>query len=58
MSQNPPFPYTDVSYTGHSTRVASTSEPVNSGLPIEVVHNAADWSSAQALKKHKQADRA
>ena len=39
---------------------ASTSEAPDSGLPIEVVLEAADWSSAQTFEKHyhKQADRA
>ena len=35
----------DVSYTGHSTRAASTSEAVDSELLIEVVLDAADWSN-------------
>ena len=50
----------DVSYTGHSTRAASTSEAVESGLPIEAVLEAADWSSARTFEKHyhKQTDRA
>ena len=36
-------------YTGHSTRSASTA---NSGLPMELILEAADWSSASVLKKH------
>ena len=50
----------EIGYTGHSTRAASTSEAVNSGVPIEIVLEAADWSSAQTFEKHyhKQVDRA
>ena len=36
----------DVCYTAHSTRAASTSEAVDSGVPVEVVLEAADWSSS------------
>ena len=39
-------------YTGHSTRSASTSEAAKSGLPMELILAAADWSSATVFKKH------
>ena len=50
----------DVCYTGHSTRAASTSEVVESGLPIETVLEAADWASERKFEKHyhKQTHRA
>ncbi|CAB4011272.1 Gag-Pol poly [Paramuricea clavata] len=50
----------DVCYTGHSTRAGSTSEVVDNGVPLEVVLEAADWSSAQTFEKHyhKRADKA
>ena len=50
----------DVCYTGHSTRAASTSEAVDNGVPLEVVLEAADWSSAQTFEKHyhKRAEKA
>ncbi|CAB4027499.1 Integrase recombinase xerD-like [Paramuricea clavata] len=50
----------DVCYTGHSTRAASTSEAFDNGVPLEVVLEAADWSSAQTFEKHchKRADKA
>ena len=50
----------DLCFTGHLIQVASTSEPVNSGVPIEVLLDAADWSSAQRFEKHyhKQPDKA
>ena len=48
-----------IDFTGHSTRAASTSEAVDSGVPIEVVLEAADRSSAQTFEKHyhKQVDK-
>ena len=50
----------DVCYTGHFTRAASTSEAVDNGVPLEVVLEAADWSSAQTFEKHyhKRAEKA
>ena len=39
-------------YTGHSTRSASTSEAGNSGLPMEIILDAGDWSSATVFKKY------
>ena len=39
-------------YTGHSTRSASTSEAAKSDLPIEIILEATDWSSANVFKNH------
>ena len=33
----------DVSFKGHSTRAAATSQAVDSGIPLEIVLDAADW---------------
>ena len=42
----------DVSFKGHSTRAAATSEAVDPGIPLEIVLDAADWSSTRILQKH------
>ena len=42
----------DVSFKGHSTRAVATSEAVDSGIPLEIVLDAADWSSAGIFEKH------
>ena len=38
-------------YTGHSTRSASTSAAAASGIPLEIVLQAADWASAEAFHR-------
>ena len=42
----------ELSYKGHSTRAASTSGVADSGLPLELILEAADWSSARKFEKH------
>jgi hypothetical protein len=42
----------ELSYTGHSTRAAATSVAANSGIPLEIILEAADWSSARTFEKH------
>lgn len=39
-------------YTGHSTRSASTSAAAESGIPLEVIIEAADWASAETFRKY------
>ena len=41
----------DAQYTGHSTRAAATSMAADSGVPLEDIIAAADWSSATTFKK-------
>ena len=41
-----------VEYTGHFTISASTSEAVYSGVSMELILDAADWSSATIFEKH------
>ena len=42
----------EMSFTGHSTRAAATSEATDSGIPLELVLEAADWSSTGTFEKH------
>ena len=42
----------EMPFTGHSTRAAATSEAADSGIPLELVLEAADWSSAGTFEKH------
>ena len=42
----------DVSFKGHSTRAAVTSEAVDAGIPLEIVLDVTDWSSAGIFEKH------
>ena len=42
----------EMSFTGHSTRAAATSEAADSGIPLELVLEAADWSSAGTFERH------
>ena len=39
-------------YTGHSTRSVSTSAAAESGIPLEVIIEAADWASAETFRKY------
>ena len=39
-------------YPGHSTRSASTSAAAVSGIPLEVIIEAADWASAETFRKY------
>ena len=41
-----------VAFTGHSIRGASTSAAAAAGVPLELVLEAGDWSSAQVFEKH------
>ena len=41
-----------MSFKGHSTRAAATSEAADSGIPLELVLEADDWSSAGTFEKH------
>lgn len=49
-----------LNFTGHSTRSASTSTAATAGLPLELIVEAGDWSSAKTFEKHyhKRPDRA
>ena len=38
-------------YTGHSTRAAATSMAADSGVPLEDIIAAADWSSATTFER-------
>ncbi len=42
----------EMSFKGHSTRAAATSKAADSGIPLELVLEAADWSSAGTFEKH------
>ena len=41
----------DAQYTGHSTRAAATSMAADSGVPLEDIIAAADWSSATTFER-------
>ena len=42
----------DWSFKGHSTRAAATSEAAGSGIPLELVLYAVDWSSARTFEHY------
>ena len=46
-------------FTGHSTRSASTSTATAAGVPLDLIVEAGDWSSAKVFEKHyhKRPDR-
>ena len=39
-------------FTGHSTRSASTTAAAEAGIPLELILDAADWSSAGTFRAH------
>ncbi|CAB3979363.1 Integrase recombinase xerD-like [Paramuricea clavata] len=39
-------------FTGHSTRSASTTAAAEAGIPLELILEAADWSSAGTFRAH------
>ena len=50
----------ELGYSGHSTRGASTSAAAAGGLSVDLILEAADWTSAQAFEHfyHREASRA
>ena len=42
----------NTTFTGHSTRSAPTTAAAEAGIPLELILEAADWSSAGTFRVH------